>query len=150
MNLKTSSPWTTRLGTLAPERASHRPGRERAILWLEALLAIGAFAGAIGLISGGVDLGEATSRLPFGSPLFGGIALAVVNGVLPSVAFAAALRSRQWARRGHLLVGLALVGWIVLQVVTLGPPIAWLQVLYFIWGLAIVGLALQAPAPSRA
>jgi hypothetical protein len=34
--------------------------------------------------------------------------------------------------------------------VILGPPIARLQVLYFIWGLAIVGLALQAPPRSSA
>jgi hypothetical protein len=114
------------------------------------MLAIGAFAGAIGLISGAVDLGEATSRLPFGSSVFGGIALAVVNGVFPTVVFAGALRRRQWARRGHLLVGAALVVWIVVQVVILGPPIAWLQVLYFIWGLAIFGLALQTPPPTRA
>jgi hypothetical protein len=112
-------------------------------------LSIGAFAGAIALISGGIDSGEAISRLPFGSPVFGGIALAVVNGVLPAVAFVGARRGRQWARAGHLLVGSALVGWIVVQVVILGPPIAWLQVLYFIWGLTIIGLALPAP-PSKA
>lgn len=149
MNMKTSSPSETRLDSPAHERASKRSSRETAILWLEAVLALGAFGGAIALITGSIDFGESTSRLPFGSPVLAGMALALINGVLPTVAFAGTLRRRRWARRGHLLVGWALMGWIVTQVWVLGPPIAWLQVLYFIWGLVIVGLAL-APPRSRA
>jgi hypothetical protein len=123
----------------APTRAGRRV--ERMLLWLEVLLAIGACAGAIGLITGGMDLGEATADLPFGSTTFAGVALLLVNGVLPTVVVVGALRHRRWAETGHLVVGAALIGWIVVQVGLLGWPPHWLQVLYFLWGWAIVGLA---------
>lgn len=124
-----------------PRRAFRRAGR--ALLWLEILLAIGAFGGAIGLITGGVDLGDAAADLPFGSMAFGGWALLVVNGLLPTVVVIGALRGRPWAETGHLVVGTALIGWIVVQVGFLGWPPHWLQILYFLWGWVILGLAIQ-------
>lgn len=124
-----------------PRRAYRRTGR--ALLWLEVLLAIGAYGGAVGLITGGIDLGEATAELPFGSTAFGGWALLVVNGLLPTVVVVGALRGRPWAETGHLVVGAALIGWIVVQVSLLGWPPHWLQILYFLWGWAILGLAIQ-------
>lgn len=124
-----------------PRRAYRRSGR--ALLWLEILLAIGAYGGAIGLITGSVDLGDAAADLPFGSMAFGGWALLVVNGLLPTVVVIAALRGRPWAETGHLAVGVALIGWIVVQVSLLGWPPHWLQTLYFLWGWAILGLAIR-------
>jgi hypothetical protein len=123
-------------------------GTERALVWLEVLLVLGAYGGAVGLITGGVDLGEATADLPFGSPAFGGWALAVVNGVLPTVVVIGALLRRPWARYGHLVVGAALVGWIAVQVAFLGLPPHWLQVLYFAWGWTIVVMALRLRSSS--
>jgi hypothetical protein len=117
-----------------------RSRTERAVLWLEVLLAVGAYAGALGLIMGGVDLGEAEARLPFGSMAFGGWALLVVNGLVPTVVVIGALQRRAWAPAGHVLVGAALVGWIVVQVGFLGWPPHWLQVLYLAWGGVILGL----------
>lgn len=119
----------------------HDAATGRGLLWLEALLALGAYAGAIGLVSGGVDLGAATSDLPFGSTVFAGLALGVVNGVLPTVVFVAALQRRARAQAGHWLVGVALTAWIVVQVGFLGWPPHWLQVTYFVHGLSILGLA---------
>ncbi len=127
-----------------------RPRADRALLALEVLLAVGAYGGAVGLIAGGVDLGGAEENLPFGSMAFGGWMLLLVNGVLPTVVVIGALRRRPWAAAGHVLVGLALVGWIVVQVAFLGWPPHWLQVLYLVWGLAILGLALRLPGPWRA
>lgn len=124
-----------------PRRTSRRTWW--ALLWLEVLLALGAYGGAIGLITGGVDLGDAAADLPFGSTVFGGWALLVVNGLLPTVVVVGALRRRPWADTGHLVVGVALIGWIVVQVSVLGWPPHWLQTLYFVWGWAIVGLALR-------
>lgn len=131
------------MGSLTDVIASPRPRVERALLWLEGLLALGAFGGAAGLITGGVDLGTATADLPFGSPVFGGWALAVVNGVLPTVVLIAAVRGHRWASGGHLLVGAALVGWISVQVAFLGWPPHWLQILYFVYGWTIVVLAVS-------
>jgi hypothetical protein len=125
----------------AVARPTGRTAAERALLWLEALLALGAYGGAIGLIVGGVDLGEATADLPFGSTVFAGVALGVVNGLLPAVVLVGALRRAAWARAGHWLVGVALTLWIVVQVGFLGWPPHWLQILYFCYGLAILALA---------
>jgi hypothetical protein len=126
---------------VAVARPSSRSPAERAVLWLETLLALGAYGGAAGLISGGVDLGASTADLPFGSTLFAGMALGLVNGVLPTVVLVGALRRRPWAPLGHWIVGAALTGWIVVQVGFLGWPPHWLQILYFCYGLTILGLA---------
>lgn len=118
-------------------------------MWLEVLLALGAYGGAVGLITGGVDLRGAEADLPFGSMAFGGWMLLLVNGVLPTVVVVGALRRRPWAPLGHLAVGVVLTGWIVVQVGFLGWPPHWLQVLYFLWGIAIVALALRLPTRPR-
>ncbi len=127
--------------TTAGARASSRSAVERALLWLEALLALGAYGGAAGLIVGGVDLGQATADLPFGSTVFAGVALAIANGLLPTVVLVGALRGTAWAGAGHWVVGAALTMWIVVQVGVLGWPPHWLQILYFAYGLAILVLA---------
>lgn len=115
------------------------------LLWLEAVLAIGAYAGATGLVLAGRQMiGDAAGDLPFASPVFGGIALAIVNGLLPTVVVVAELRGARWAAAGHLLVGTALVAWIVVQVAFLGWPPHWLQLIYFVYGWVIVGLAMIA------
>lgn len=111
----------------------------RALLWLEGVLAVGAYGGGVALILGAIDLGG-TDRLPFDSLVFAGIALIVVNGMLPTAVLVGEWRQRRWAARGHLGVGGALMGWIVVQVVALGPPVHWLQVLYFAWGAVIAAL----------
>lgn len=88
---------------------------------------------------GGI-LGDAVDRLPFGSALFAGLALFAVNGLYPVAVVVGSLRRQQWVRSGHIVVGLVLMGWIVVQVAYLGPPVDWLQVLYFGWGLAIAAI----------
>jgi hypothetical protein len=123
------------------ERPPTRTSAEQALLWLEGLLALGAYGGAIGLITGSVDLGGATADLPFGSTTLAGISLGLVNGLLPTVVLFGALRHAPWSRTGHWLVGVALTAWIVVQVGFLGWPPHWLQILYFCYGLAILALA---------
>ena len=119
-----------------------RSSTERALLWLEGLLAVAAFGGGISFIVGAADLGEATADLPFGSIVFAGWALVLINGVLPTVVLIGALRWRRWATRwGHLVVGSALLGWVVVQVAVLGPPLHWLQAVYAAYGAGILMLA---------
>jgi hypothetical protein len=120
---------------------STRSHTERVLLCLEALLAFGAYGGAIALIVGAADLGDATASLPFGSTLLAGIALGVVNGLLPTAVLIGALRHQPWAHTGHWLVGAALTGWIVVQVGFLGWPPQGVQILYFCYGIAILALA---------
>lgn len=75
----------------------HRTG----VAVFAAIIAFSAYAGAIGLVSGGLSLGEFTARLPFGSPVLGGIALALIVAV-PStwLAWLSRRRSRRrsWFR----------------------------------------------------
>ncbi|MFY1633154.1 hypothetical protein ACN27F_07680 [Solwaraspora sp. WMMB335] len=106
------------------------------------MLAISAIGGSLGLITGGFDLGPATSDLPFASPVLAGAALAVVNGVLPGVVVIAAINRRSWAPVGHLVVGAALVMWIIVQVAFIGL-VSWLQPVFFVYGQVVLGLALN-------
>ncbi len=127
----------------APELTPRPLSRlERVLVGMELFLALGAFSGAVGLISGGVDLGEVSTDLPFASPAFGGVALAVLNGLLPTVVAVAALRRARWAGAGHLVVGTVLVAWIVIQIAFIGL-IWWLQVVYLAYGVVLQALALQ-------
>lgn len=113
--------------------------QEWLLVGLEILLAIGAVGGAVGIVWGDI-LGDAVERLPFGSAPFAGLALFLVNGLFPLAAAIGSLRRQQWVRWGHIVVGLALMGWIVVQVAYLGPPVHWLQILYFAWGLTIAAM----------
>jgi hypothetical protein len=131
--------------TTVEARVPSRTPLRTSLLWLEAFLAVGAYAGAIGLIVAGREMiGDAAADLPFASPIFGGIALAIVNGLLPTVVFIAERRGARWAAAGHVLVGVALVSWIVVQVAFLGWPPHWLQITYFVYGWVILGLAVSA------
>ena len=114
---------------------------ERVLIGLEILLSIGALAGAVGLMSGSIDLGESAGDLPFDSPFLGGVALAVLNGVLPAIVARAAVLRKPWAPTGHIAVGVVLAVWITVQVAFIGLG-AWLQVIYFGYGLLIIVLGL--------
>ena len=134
--------------TTAEARSPSRTPFRRSLLGLEAFLAVGAYGGATALVAAGSDMvgDEVVAALPFASPVFAGLALAIVNGLLPTIVFFAEVRRARWAAAGHLLVGAALVTWIIVQVAFLGWPPHWLQITYFIYGWVIVGLA----ATSRA
>lgn len=114
---------------------------------LEALLALGAIAGGIGMFldpagtTSGLDV--ALADLPFPNLVLPGVALIAVNGVLPAVVAVGALRRRPWAPWGHLLVGIALLGWLLVQFWFIGGG-HWLQAVYVVWGVAVTGLALPA------
>ena len=146
-----AAPQVTPDGDAAPGAGAGagRSTTERVILGMEALLAVAAVGGGAGMISGAVDLGEATSRLPFGSAAFGGWALIAVNGVLPAAAIVAALRRHRLAPYAHVGVGSALAGWIVVQVGFLGWPPLPLQWGCFAYGLGLAGLALRQIRGSR-
>ncbi len=106
---------------------------------LELLLALAAVGGAIALATDAIDLGASTAELPFGSPVFAACALLVVNAVLPTIVAIGALRRATWADGGHVVVGLALAGWILVQVAFIGW-VSWLQTGCLVYGVAIAGL----------
>jgi len=109
------------------------------LIVLEVLLAIGAFGGAMALVSGAIDLGESTSDLPLASPVLAGLALGMINGVLPAAVAFGAWRRAAWSELGHVAVGVALIAWILVQVAFIGFGSA-LQATYLLYGVVVLVL----------
>ena len=82
-----------------------------------ALVALSAWYGAVGLITGLVPAPESlAARLPFRSPVFGGIALGCVVAIPATLATVLVWRRHRRAREAVALTGLLLVGWILVEV----------------------------------
>jgi hypothetical protein len=126
-------------------RASTRAaGIRRWLIGLEVALAVLAVGGAVSLITFGAGMPAATiERFPFGSAALGGIALLVINGVLPAVVAIGELRHDAWARVGHLVVGAALMFWVLVQIGFIGLD-SFLQPALFVWGAVITSLGILA------
>ncbi len=127
-------------------RSRHRQARpldvtERVLVGAELLLALGGLGGSVGVLTGVIDFGSVTSDLPFQSPVLAGVALGVLNGLIPLVAAVGTLRRTAWAPIAHVVVGTVLMGWIVVQVGFIGLG-SWLQPFYFVYGAVVTSLAL--------
>ena len=114
-----------------------------------ALIAFSAFAGAIGLASGGLAMGATVNhRLPLHSPGFGGIALAIIVG-LPATGLAvAAWHGRRRTDRAALVVGILLIGWIVVEFAFI-REFSFLQVVFVGVGISLVAIGRRSAVPSR-
>jgi uncharacterized protein len=93
------------------------PARRPWLAGFAAFNAVAAWGGAIGLVTGGMDFGASMNdRLPFDSPALAGLALATIVGVpltlLAWTAWTGGPRTDDLA----LVVGMALIVWIVVQV----------------------------------
>ncbi len=99
-------------------------------------MALGAFAGSVGLSIGSLDLGDTiTSRLPFGSAPAGGGALLVVVGVPMTVAAVDSWTGAGRADATSLGSGLLLMGWILVELAVI-RSFPWLQPACFAGGAA--------------
>jgi hypothetical protein len=108
---------------VAPSAADDEGVRARGPLhraWLivpAGFVALSAYAGAAGLIAGWLRLSASmTGRVPFGSPVFAGIALACVVAAPATVVAVLAWRRHPRDRDAATLAGVLLVGWIVVEV----------------------------------
>lgn len=129
---------------------TNRPTRQEwIVIALEILLAVGAYFGAAAMITNGLDFGDLPDYLPWNSLPLAGTALLVVNGIFPTIVFVQAIRRPGTMRTWHILVGLALVGWMVMQVTVIGFGHS-LQLIYFVWGAVATFLAWRLPAPAEA
>jgi len=100
-------------------------------------VALSAFVGAAGLMTGFMDPGTTIdARLPFASSAFGGIALAVVVGVPMTVAAIDAWRSNPQMDTMAIGAGMLLVGWIVVEMAVI-RSFSWLQPALLSVGVAI-------------
>lgn len=85
---------------------------------LAAAVAVSAYGGAIGLVLGALGLpAELEARLPFGSPVLGGLALALVVALPSTVLARFAWRDDPRTDPMALVAGVLLVGWIVVELV---------------------------------
>ncbi len=117
-----------------PEGAHHQ---RRLLGTSEVVVATGAVAGSVGLITNSIDLGSTiNNRLPFESPVFAGTALLVIVGVPMTIAAIAAWRGAE--ERDHLAMGagVLLMGWIVVET-SIIQAFSWLQPAFLIAGAAI-------------
>ena len=106
-------------------------------------VAISAYGGAIGLATG-ADLGhELNQRLPFHSPVFGAVALALIVGVPSTVVAALAKRGDPRADTALVGAGVLLIGWIAVELAFI-REFQFLQVVYVIVGLVYVALGRRA------
>ena len=122
-----------------------RSSRPRsALATLAVANALAAFGGAIGLATGALALeSDVDRRLPFASPVFGGIALAVIVG-LPSTAVALlAWRGDDRANAATRAVGVVLIGWIAVELVFL-RSLSFFHVFYVAMGALFVWLGRRA------
>jgi hypothetical protein len=106
-----------------------------------ALNALAALAGAVGLVSGWLTLGDLTDRLPFGSSVLGGVALAMLVSLPQALLALLAWRRTSATAAVSVLVGSMLVGWILVEALLL-QVFEGLQVAYLVIGLVQVGLGL--------
>ena len=97
-----------------------RAPRRRALAGFAALNAVAAWAGAIGLLTGDIDFGDTLDdRLPFDNLALAGVSLAVIVAIPLSALSWSAWTGHRRTNELSLLVGIALIGWIVLQVLIL-------------------------------
>ncbi len=106
---------------------------------LQVFVGIGAIPAGVGLIAdpSGVSMGMSLDWLagsPFPNFLIPGLFLFAVNGLGSFAGALMTFRRRQYA--GLVAIGLGgfLMAWITIQVIIIGPPIHWLQTLYFVLG----------------
>jgi hypothetical protein len=121
-----------------------RGGRfARTLLALETLLTVGAVGGGTALMSNPSSAMPAglLAGTPLQSWFWPGVALVLLIAVPAAAVAVGTITGREYAHTGHVLVGAALVGWIVVQLMVLGP-ISVLQPVCLVWGLALTGLGL--------
>jgi hypothetical protein len=93
------------------------PRRRYPLASYVALVALSAWFGAVDLITGLLPAPSSlTARLPFHSPVFGGIALACVVAMPATLVTVLIWRRHPRTRDALTLVGLLLVGWIIVEV----------------------------------
>ena len=93
-------------------------------------IAVSAGFGSIGMISGLLPVkASLAARLPFHSPMFGGIALALIVGLPTGLVAALSWRRNSRTRDAAALAGLLLIGWIAVEL-TIDREFSPLQAVY--------------------
>lgn len=132
-----------------PVGTTHRQHRAGVAIFA-AIIAFSAYAGAIGLVSGGLSLDDVlTARLPFGSPVLGGIALALIVAV-PSTWLAwLAWQADPRTDAAALAVGIVIIGWIVVEFAFI-REFSFFHPVYLVVGAALIWIGRLGAGDLRA
>jgi hypothetical protein len=111
-------------------------------------IGVGAIPAGLALVldPSGSTIGMSSEMLagsPFPDFLVPGIFLLLVNGIASLTGAVLTFRRHALAGKAAMGLGAFLMAWIVVQVWVLGPPLHWLQILYFVLGIAEFGLGWQ-------
>jgi hypothetical protein len=138
-----------------PSTSLPLPPMARLAIALEILLGVGALFGGGALILGpdGHLLGMPTKILagsPFSSFLLPGLILFTVLGLAPLLAAAITVRRHAFASLAAVAVGIALIGWISVEMVVLAGFGSLVWAFYLVLGacIAAIGVAGSRRAPS--
>ena len=103
-------------------------------------IALSAFFGSVGMISGLLPVGAPLAeRLPFQSPVFAGIALALIVGLPASVVAVMSWRRHPRTPDAAALAGLLLIGWIAVEL-AVAREFSVLQAVYAVAGAGLIAL----------
>ena len=101
-----------------------------------------AFAGAAGLMTGVLDPGDiVTDRIPFGSAVFGGLALALIVGIPMALTTRLAVARDPPATATAIGAGLLLIAWIVVEI-SIIKEFSWLQPTFLATGIVLAAFGL--------
>jgi hypothetical protein len=118
-----------------------------ALILTDAFLALSAIGGGIALLAGWIKMPlYPLQDSPFPDYTLPAILLAGVVGGLALVGCLATLNHEPFALRISAMAGLAVIGFVTVEALIIGT--VWLQVVYFLVGVLIVGLAIYLSAPE--
>lgn len=101
----------------AAEVHDERGATHRGLAAFAGVVALSAIGGAVGLVTGSLSLTPTIeARLPFASPVLGGLALAAIVALPMAVTAALAWTGDARAGRAAVVAGGLQIGWIVVQV----------------------------------
>ena len=112
-----------------------------------AVIAVSAWGGAAGLIIGFLTLGPVVeSRLPFHSPVLGGLALAAIVAVPMTGLALLAWRDDPRTGEAAVVCGVLQIGWIIVELLFIWE-LSFFHPLYLVIGAALIVIGLRSPRP---
>jgi hypothetical protein len=112
----------------------------RAAAVITGLIALSAYAGAVGLVGGGISFGDTIdARLPFGSLFLAGLALLVFVALPMTMAAVAAAKDTQHSPVLVFAAGLLLVIWITVELAFI-KAYSWFHPTYLALGVIVLEL----------
>lgn len=129
---------------------TERPAQRRAGLSVFAgIIAASAWGGAAGLTVGFLTLGPVVeSRLPFQSPVVGGLALAAIVAVPMTILAMMAWQGDERTGDAAIVCGVLQIGWIVVELLFIWE-LSFFHPLYLLVGAALIVIGLQTRTSAR-